>query len=477
MSTPPPYPDKTLELFGQQGSAGVSTPFVFCFSHYGPLQHTPTSSMVAKLQEGVERLARAFPWTAGRVVKVESSDETSAGIYKIRHTDEPPRVIFKDSSLRESLNMKEFVEDGCPCTALPEKVFSPYDVLPGKADQVEARSAVMTLQVNEIRGGLLVNLVGHHQVLDGRGQERVAYLLDKACRGEPFTEEEIRIGNMEREDVVVPLPDEWQPRPDSQYLMKYVPVPTLSNVKWETSPSASTDPTEPCWTDFTFSAKALIQLKAQANRQLESGYVSTDDVMTTLIWQALARARSGRYPLETTSTIGRAVDPRRYLGIPTTYPGYISNMAYSTRSLGSLIDSPLGSIAQDLRAAVDPSTSNLGQTTRELATLIHRAQDKDSVSVITGLNPEVDLMLSSWANMRCGQFDFDLGLGPPVGVRRTLIPPVLGLMYFLPKGPAGEIVLHICARKGDLSKMQADPVFAEYVGDGSVVGTRGMTGD
>jgi hypothetical protein len=463
--TAPPYPDTTLELFGQQGSAGVSTPFVFCFRTHGSeanLEEGSISKTVATLQTGLERLAQAFPWTAGRVVKVASSDRTTAGVYKIRHTNEPPRLIVKDQRIDYSgFNMKDFVEDGCPCRHLPEEMVSPYDVLPGKPDQVEARSAVLTVQVSQFQGGIMVNLVGHHQALDGTGQEQLAYLLNKACHGETFTDEEIHMGNMAREGIILPFPEEWQPRPDSRYLRRHVPVPAPPIARWE-GLRPSVDPAEPCWTDFTFSAKALTKLKAEANLGLESGYVSTDDALTSLVWQTLARARCTRYPLDAPSTIGRAVNPRRYLGIPATYPGYITNMAFSTRSLGSLVESSLSSIAQEFRAAVDPATSNLQETTRELATLIHRARDKDSIALTGSLDPELDIMMSSWASMRCSQFDFGLGLGLPVAIRRTLIPPVLGLMYFLPKGREGEIVLHICARRGDLLKMYNDRVFAEY---------------
>ena len=457
--TEQPHPDKTLELFGQQASAGVITPFVFCYRR--PDAQDP-ALLIDKLERGLVTLARAFPWTAGRVVKVESDDGLGSGVFKIRHTSRPPRVITNDLRSSSLLDMEQFIESGCPCSSLPESIFSPYDVLPGKPDQVDARSAVMNLQANIVRGGLILTLVGHHQVLDGTGQDQVAYWLDKACRAEAFTEEELEIGNMDREHIISPFPDSWQTPRDSRYLKQHSTGDEPSATQTKDTDTVPNDTPSAEWTDIIFPSSSLLEMKVEANRQLESGFVSTDDALTSLIWQALARARSDRLAGDAVSTMGRAINPRRYLGIPATYPGYISNMAFSTRSLDWLSTASLGTIARELRKAVDPITCDLSESTRELATLIHRAEDKDSVSLTSALNMKTDVMMSSWAGMRCGRFEFDLGLGPPIAVRRTLMPPVPGLMFLLPRGLDGEVVLHICARSDELERMKADPAFNKY---------------
>jgi hypothetical protein len=43
-------------------------------------------------------------------------------------------------------------------------------------------------------------------VLDGTtGQEQLVYLLDKACRGEAFDEEEIATANLDRTTIIQPV--------------------------------------------------------------------------------------------------------------------------------------------------------------------------------------------------------------------------------------------------------------------------------
>lgn len=442
-------PDEwTLDIFGQQTSTAVTTPSVFCFPLRDP---DDLPQLVATLTHGLDKLAKSFPWVAGRVVN-EGKTTVSSGVFKIKPDGRIPRLIVRD--LRAALGAPTLAAlevANFPTSMLDEDLFSPVRVLPGNAD--EDRSPVLILQVSLMDGCLLLNIVGNHQALDGTGQEQVTYLLDKACRGEAFTEEEIAVGNLSRADVVRPLDDSWQPSPDSPYLK---PAPSFNQ------PAAGAVPAPALrWTDVAFSGSALACLKAEASRDVESGYVSTDDALTALIWQSLARARLARLPPSTTSTVSRASNPRRYLGIPATYPGFVSNNAQSTQTLGTLVERSLGSVAAELRAAVDPESSNLGQTTREYATLLHRAADKDSVSA-NALDLDRDLMVSSWAGQRSYSFDFGFGLGRPLAFRRTLMPPVPSLGFLLPKRPDGEVVLNICAREDDLERLSLDAYFVKY---------------
>lgn len=313
---------------------------------------------------------------------------------------------------------------------------------------------MLSIQANLIRGGLILNITGHHQALDGTGQEQVAFLLNKACHDEAFTADEIRIGNASRADIIEFLPSNWQPDLDSRYLQRVWP-------NQESAPSGKSTPerSELLWTNVSFSSEALTQLKVQAHSGLSSGFVSTDDALTAFIWQSMARARRQRYPGATRTTVGRAVNPRRYLGIPETYPGYISNMAYSSLTMDELSDAPLSVISALLRSAVDPEVSQIGRTTREFATLLHRATDKNSISANENLNLDTDVMLSSWANMRCYDWDFGLGPGYPLAFRRTRHAPVPSLMFLLPRRPNGEIVVSMCVRADDLESLKSDDEF------------------
>lgn len=316
---------------------------------------------------------------------------------------------------------------------------------------------MLVLQANRIPGGLLLNLVGNHRVLDGTGQEQLAFLLNKAGCGMSFSDDEIRIGNLTRSTIITPFDDSWHPPLNSRYVKRERVASTADPSSLEKNPS-----TQLQWVNVIFSSQALFELKAKANSELSSGFVSTDDSLTALIWQSLSRARMARLPASKESTLARAINPRRYLGIPASYPGYITNMAYITLTFDQLNKRSLGTIAADLRTAVDLETSGLDRTTRELVTLLYRAEDKDLVSITEGLDLGSDVMVSSWANMRCYDFDFGMRLGAPVAFRRTLMDPVPSLMYLLPKRKDGEIVITMCVLQEDLVRLKQDDSFTHY---------------
>jgi len=449
-----------LEIFGQDPATGFATPFIF----FWPLpDHEDASAFVTRLQTGLDKISEAIPWVAGKVVKREPPDShlNDDYPYKIVPSTQTPKLIFHDH--RSSLDvpsMDELTEKKFPIRLLDESVLSPVNVLPGRIG--DGRDAVLIVQLNRLRGGLAINIVGNHQVLDGTGQEQLIYLLDKACRGEAFDEEEIATANLDKVAIIQPFDSDWQPPLDTMYINppSATPTPLTEENGNQAMPAIE-------WVNWALPKKALTELKKAATGHLSCGFVSTDDVLTAFIWQTLARVRLRRLGSSVESTIGRAVNPRRHVGIPAAYPGHISNNAFSKLTLRDLSVNSLGQVSSILRMAVDPSTSGLRDSTREFATLLHRATDKSTVSMSARLNLDSDLMLSSWASMRCYQFTFGLDLGNPSAFRRPKQAHVPSLVFLLPRNRDGEIVVKMGIRKDDLYVLQKDKIwieFAEYIG-------------
>jgi hypothetical protein len=444
-----------LEIFGQDPKVAFATPFIF----FWPLKDDETTSKyTTALQNGLVILTKELPWVAGNVIN-RASTATDAYPYKIVPSGSTPELIVHD--YRQALHvpsMDELAQKNFPIRLLDENVLSPVNVLPGKVG--EKRDAVLTIQCNRLRGGLAVTIVGNHQVLDGTGQEQLVYLLDKACRGEAFTSEEIATAKLERTTIIQLFDSDWQTPHDTMYIK-----PPSSNPSMEGQPKSDIPTVK--WVNWAFSKASLTGLKTLAMEQISCDFVSTDDVLTAFIWQALARARIARLGPDVKSTIGRAVNPRRYVGIPATYPGYISNNAFSKLTLQELVSSSLGQVATILRTAVEPRTSALHNTTREFATLLYRAADRSEINMGACLDVDSDLILSSWANMRCYQFTFGLGLGPPSAFRRPQQALVPGLVFLLPKRQDGEIVVKMGIRSDDLDIILNDKDWtksAEYIG-------------
>ena len=61
---------------------------------------------------------------------------------------------------------------------------------------------VFLVQANFIRGGLLLTCTLQHQVGDMTALGEVMSLFHKACKGEAFIDEELRLANVDRTDVI-----------------------------------------------------------------------------------------------------------------------------------------------------------------------------------------------------------------------------------------------------------------------------------
>ncbi|KAF2187607.1 hypothetical protein K469DRAFT_661572 [Zopfia rhizophila CBS 207.26] len=443
----------SLDALGQQPVLQIYTQICFCFPVADASSH---SAIINTLTNGLERLSASFPWVAGKVVN-EGSGEGNTGIFKIKPLEKIPRPVVRDLAHDPSIpTMDDLRRADFPFSMLDETIIAPRRTLPGSPDESALDSVpVFLLQANFIEGGLLLTFVGEHQTMDMTGQAQIIHLFSKACRNEQFTSEELSSGNLDR-STIVPLLD------DSYKLGSEI---TPQIVKPTPSQNPTSSPPPKCtWAYFTFPTTSLTALKSLATQTitLPSGYISTDDALSAFIWQSVMRARLPRLNSTAEVKFTRAVDVRRYLDVPQTYPGLLQNMTYHTYTLQKLVSEPLGGVASHLRSALDPKTSRLGYRTRALATFLNRTPDKNVISFIATLDLSADIMLSSWARVNCYELDFNLGLGKPEAVRRPQFTPFESLIYLMPKTLDGEIAVGICLRDEDMERLRADEEFAKY---------------
>jgi hypothetical protein len=437
--------DYYLDVLGQQPLLlKLYTQICFCYAVPDPFLH---SKVIDTLITGLERLSASFPWVAGQVVKEDR-------VFRIKPFERIPRLVVKDLGDDPSIpTIDDFRNSNFPMSMLDENIIAPRNTLPDG----QPTAPVFLVQANFITGGLLLTIVAQHNVMDMTGQSQIMDLLSKACHNEPFTSEEVSNGNLNRRNLFPLLDNSWQPGPELDRQIIKPPPESKDN----------TPPPKCTWTYFAFSATSLSALKSFASKTLSSGYISTDDALSAFIWQSVLRARLPRLDPTASSTFARAVDPRRYLGIPSEYPGVVQNMAYNTCTLEELLSLPLGAIASSLRSTVDPKTSDLAYRTRALATFISRHANETVASVTASIDLSTDIMLSSWAKYDCYELDFNLGLGKPVAVRRPRFTPCESLMYLMPRSTEGDIALAACLREGDLERLRGDGEwmrYARYVG-------------
>ena len=434
------------------------TQICFCFAMD---DGSSDSGIINILIHGLERLSTGFPWLAGQVIQ-QGSD---GGILKIRPLDKVPRLFVQDLRLDPSApTMDALRRAKFPSSMLDESIIAPCNTLPGLSEEFASNPApVLLLQANFITGGLLLTIVGLHCAMDMVGQGQIMHLFSKACRKEEFTSEELSFGNLSRRNLVPLLDESNGQSPELAHQIRaHHPSQNSPNdtIAHKATPAAPT-----CTRAyFTFHATSLASLKTLATESIipPVSYISTDDALSAFIWQSVLRARIPRLDPTAKSTFTRAVDIRPYFKIPQLYPGLMQNLNFHTYSVETLVETPLGAIASQLRSAVDPKTSTLVHNTRALTTFLNCAPDRNDVSIAANMDLSVDLMLSSWAKVNCYDLDYNLGLGKPEVVRRPQFTPVESLIYLLPKALDGEIAVAVCLRDVDMERLRADEQFMTY---------------
>jgi len=442
-----------LDSLGQQPGLNIYTQLCLCFPVDDDSRH---ESIKKVLQDGLATLASNYPWTAGQIIRGHGSCG-APGVFRIVPWMSAPLLVVRD--LRTDPSVPSFgamYKARFPFGMLGEETFAPYKTIPGGiAGSGAEPTAVFAVQANFVRAGLVLVFVGHHQVMDMTGIFQLMSLLSKSCRYEAWSPLELSFGAIDRSLLVQLLEGG-----DEAKLMSHIPqqVTKLD----EARNTEDVVPASAEWAYFSFTRQSLAGLKDTALATASRGFVSTDDALTALLWKAIAYARLGRLGQDVKVTLGRAVDARRYLGVPNEYPGLLNNMVYHKRELQHLVQEPLGRVAAELRQAVDPSTSDIGVKTRALATLLHVVPDNAAISLTATIDPPVDLMVSSWAKPDCYHLDFGLGLGKPTAARRPRFVPVEGLVYFMPRSRDGEIVVAICLRKEDMENLTKSQDFAKH---------------
>ncbi|KAF2720202.1 hypothetical protein K431DRAFT_271258 [Polychaeton citri CBS 116435] len=437
--------NETLDIFGQNPRLSrLYTQLCFAF----PLPNYDIqlqARITAHLSHGLEILAAALPWVAGEVIR----DDT--GLYRIRACGSTPTLAIKDLS-NQLPSFEEYRKARFPFKILDEMVIAPRRTLP---DAVNENAPVFLLQVNFVVGGLLLVFNGQHNCMDFRGQAEIIRLFSKACREEVLTDGELEAARLPRFDWIQTIGEtENLPRSKTKSILS-------AAASGEQAPRLSS---RNLWTYFLFSSDALSTLKSTAVETMESEYVSTDDVLSAFIWQAVLRARKSRLEsMQVDSVFERQVDARKRLGIPEGYTGNVVFKSKSVLHLQYIIEAPLGVVASRLRQALNP-TPSIEHQVREAATTLHkeiRESGTISGSIHTGL-PLTGIRLSSWAKENCYGLDFGGLLGKAEAIRRPSFKTWEGLVYFLPKALNGEIAVALCLRDDDLERLRSDDLFRQY---------------
>ncbi|KAK3995188.1 hypothetical protein QBC44DRAFT_378701 [Cladorrhinum sp. PSN332] len=485
-------PDHYPDVFGQLPRLKTYTHYLLAF----PIREEQSpSKIVQRLHEAAKTLVDAFPWLACRVIH-ENAGPGNSGVFRLEECAEfafPNSILhFKDcTSLCPSY--QELIAAKGPTTMLDSKHFGPLRGFPHIYSDDEVNPApVFTLRANLIEGGLLLDFVAQHNIIDGSGILRLIEYLAKTLRDEPFTREEILHGNRDRTNLVELLPP-GEPMVDHSHLIrealpaKPITTPTTGfNPIWDLLPawlqnlfySPSIPPTVPSpaapgsqakWHFVRLPPSTISHLKVLANSSFPSSsglFVSTNDAISGYLWQSISAVRLARR--QTPSSLckfSRALDARRALGIPREYLGQLGYNATCHLTFSQLQSMSLGEVALHLRQATQKVNNE--HAVRSFATLVAKEKDKSKIFFGGAFDPDKDLGMSSVIHASVAGCDFGKGLGKPGLVRRPLFAPLEGCVYLWNMTEEGEVDVLMCLKEVDwegLAGLEGWKGMVEFIG-------------
>ena len=430
----------------------------FCLGFPLRNEHSETE-VVSQIHRAALQMTGTFPWLAAKVTN-EGRSEGKSGLFRIRTCPQ-----FKNTFVRRVKECKdsywtyrEIVESEACLKVLDGSVLGPRTAFPlSYEDSEDDPAPVLALQINLVRGGLLLNWACQHNIMDASGLSQVIQLFACAMRDEPFPDSAIAWGNRRREDLI-PLLRADEPGLSHSHLRR----PAAPNLPLSAVPFQAFT-----WCDFRFSAKSLKGLKALASNPHDFvddsvTYVSTNDALTAFCWQAIARARLrlGRRPPETVSKLARAVDTRSIMGIPQEYMGHMVYIAASFLSLGNLAGGwSLARVASELRRSL--SEASRPYEIRSFVTLIANTEDKSTIAFAGKFDPDQDVGSSSGLAMRW-RLDYGPLLGTPDFMNRPHFTPLPSTVYVLPMRPDGGVDVQLSLRPEELSSLKADQAWNSF---------------
>jgi hypothetical protein len=444
------------------------------FSLFFPLQNTSAHDRetVTKLATDTSiTLTSIFPWLSGQVVN-EGSGPDNSGTFKIisyRGVEAGFDIVVR---YYPELDYNMIMKRKAPMDELDGELFSPKQDLSALYDLARTPEPVMVLQLNYLKGGVVLTFAAAHNAMDMNGLGKFIEFFGKVSKGESLTKEEMGWGNSDRTNIVKLL------GPGEVELDHSMFVAEPENKRRELKNDGHA-PAKARWAYVRFTKEKLARMKEMAaprHSQMSSDrggslneWISTDDAISSFIWQHITLARLPRLSQKTSSssTFRRAVNGRRLLEPPIS-SSYMGHMIFSTWNSVSLPDFTtlaLPEIASALRKELNRMND---YSIRSFLTFIHRHKNKRPINYASGLElASQDLLLSSGAGLVVYHVDFGYPLGMPECVRRPQWSSVEGVVYLMPKMRNGDLDAAICLGEDDWMKLKEDQIwneFGEYIG-------------
>lgn len=430
------------------------------------------------LKDGWEATCRRIPVLKGEVVA--DPDGKQGGTVKIQLLDDKERleriqpITAKDLRAPGAypLTFAELKEKHFPVSAFDPEVFTRRYTWPSPED----RLPIMLMQLNFIRGGLILNWNPFHMIGDGKTFFTWTAIWAEECRraqgldiSEPFELRQSIVSD--RRHAITPRapPSGKAGRLEDhpQYVLLTDPANQLAKVLKADGHVGQI---------FYFSKESLEQLKKDASPKNpapgEPSYISTNDALTALAWRSVMAAR---YPPEKVkgdevSVFNMAVDGRLRIQPPIdedTLGSFVEfiEVKMPLRKILDTSGNSVAEIASALRKAITNMSEDFrGAFTNDVIQLINGLGDVRFLSPSAFLDcPGLCCSQTSWAKFELYGLQWGPALGDRIKAIRSPSNGILnGMQIMMPELPDGGREMLCGVNEEDLPRLMADPVWRKY---------------
>lgn len=439
------------DILGQLPMLQVYAHILYMF----PLpKETSHRRLIDQLGDSITKVRQEVPWMGARVVNEGKSDGNS-GLYRVIECPKPEQAIEVRDLRDKVAPYSELVAKKAPLSMIDPKLLTPVPGFPTRfEDSEEDPARVVRLQASLIEGGLILDFVIHHNMVDAGGHFGFVKLVAMAMRGEEFPIAILKEANRDRR-CLFPLLTPDEPMLDHTHHRR-PPLTEAAPLNYQHETSR--------YHIFRFSRDSMAALKSLSSRRSdmdsEVPFITTDDALSAFCWKRITIARSSHFEPDTRSRFSRAIDGRGPLGISPDYMGDVVHNVATWLSFQQLCILPLSAIASKLRK--DLNRVNTSFHVRSFATFIAKEPDKSTITYAGEFNPMTDLGCSSIRGRKDLFPDFG-ELGRPQLVRRPPPAPFPGLTVMFPANGCGDCDAMICLTEKDFQALSADAEWTQYV--------------
>lgn len=370
------------------------------------------------------------------------------------------------------LTFAELKEKHFPVSAFDPKIFARRYTWPSPED----RLPIMLMQLNFIRGGLILNWNPFHMIGDGTTFFTWTAIWAEECRRaqgleitKPFELRQSIVSDRRRalSPQGSPAGKAGRLEDHPQYVLLNDPAKQLAKVlKSE----------EHVGQIFYFSKEALEQLKKNAYPQNpqpgDTAYISTNDALTALAWRSVMAAQ---YPPDKikgdeVSVFNMAVDGRLRIQPPIdegTLGSFVEFIEVNM-PLRRMLDGGENSVAEIallLRKAIRNMNEEFqGSFTNDIIKLINGLDDVRFLSPTAFLDcPGLSCSQTSWAKFELHGLQWGPALGDSIKAIRSPSNGILnGMQIMMPELPDGGREMLCGVNEEDLPRLIADPIWRKY---------------